>query len=175
MKNTKHIIVASLLTLLIWGCGSKSEQKAEANYLPDLKAEIPTELQDNKEIVEYINVTTEALNQMSRSLEDLYVKIEPFAHKEEADLSTMEKLKLTKYALEFTAEMAKVGAKMATMQETYTIMADDLTEDEKRALEIIQSSFYKRIEELNKKYENLNQIEIEQDQIEITDSTEIAV
>lgn len=165
MKKHSLKLTMISLTFVFFACSGNKNEQPEANYLPNIKAEIPVELQDNEEIVKYITATTDALNESSRNLEDLYVKVDPFAKKDENDLSTMEKLKLTKYTLEFAAQMAKVSAKFALMEESYQLMSEDLTEDEAKALEIIQMNFIKRIEELNNKYKDLNKIEIEQDEI----------
>lgn len=175
MKNTSLTLLIALMAILLSSCGNKKAPQPEANYLPDLKTEIPSELKNNAEIVEYITTTTDALNQMSKSLEDLYVKVRPYAKKEESELSTMEKLKITKHTLEFTSEIAKVAVKMALMEESYMLMSENLTDEELKALSAIQETFLSRIDELNTKYQNFNEIEIEQDNIEMTDSAEEAV
>lgn len=163
MKNS---IVALILALSIMGCSS-SPKPAEPDYLPPIKAEIPTELQDNQEIVDYINTTTDVLNDVSRELEDLYVKIEPYADIPESEISTMDRLRISKYAIQFTAEMAKLGAKMATMKETYRLMSKDLNEQEQQALVIINETFLKRVKQLNDKYEDIDNIDLEVEESEV--------
>jgi hypothetical protein len=155
----KKIALLSAIIFILLSCSS-GPKPAEPNYLPPIKAEIPADLQDNKEIVDYINTTTDALNDVSRELEDLYVKIEPYADIPESEISTMDKLRISKYAIQFTAEMAKLGAKMATMKETYHLMSDDLDEDEHQALEVINATFLKRVEQLNDKYKDLDSFDI---------------
>ncbi len=173
MKNTVILLLAMSLLWTFVSCSSDKAQ-SEPDYLPPLKAEIPTELQDNPEAVEYINNTTEVLNEFSRDLEDLFVKIEPYAHKEESELSPMEKLKVTKHTLKFAGQMARLGARMATMKETYQLMSEDMSEDEQKALEVINDTFMKRIRELNEKYDDIEDIDIEDGEIQPTnDSVEI--
>jgi hypothetical protein len=152
------VLITSISLLLSCSSGPKP---AEPNYLPPIKAEIPSELNDNQDIVDYINTTTDVLNDVSRELEDLYVKIEPYADIPESEISTMDKLRISKYAIQFTAEMAKLGAKMATMKETYHMMSDDLSDDEQQALEVINETFLKRIKQLNDKYKDLDNFDIE--------------
>ena len=164
MKKLLHITLALSIAALLGACSTSQNEQPDPDYLPELKAEIPAELQDNPEVVEYIETTTEALNELSINLEDLFVKIEPYVHKDESELSTMEKLKMSKHVLAFTAQMAKVGARMATMKQTYHMMSDDLTEEEQQALDVINETFEKRIRELDKKYEDLDNIHIDPDE-----------
>ncbi len=170
MKNTVILLLAMSLLWTFVSCSS-DKSVSEPDYLPPIKAEIPAELQDNPEAVEYINNTTEVLNEFSRELEDLFVKIEPYAHKEESELSPMEKLKVTKHTLKFTGQMARLGARMATMKETYQLMSDDLSEDEQKALEVINDTFMKRIRELNEKYDEIDNIEVEEGEMPTASDT----
>ncbi|PLX15920.1 MAG: hypothetical protein C0599_16030 [Salinivirgaceae bacterium] len=155
----KLVILISIISVII-GCSS-GPKPSEPDYLPPIKAEIPAELQDNQDIVEYINTTTDVLNDVSRELEDLYVKIEPYADIPESEISTMDKLRISKYAIQFTAEMAKLGAKMAMMKETYHLMSEDLSSEEEQALMVINETFLKRIQQLNDKYKDLDNFNIE--------------
>jgi len=164
MKKTLHITLAMVIAALLGACSSSPKDQPEPDYLPELKAEIPDELQDNPEVVEYIETTTEALNELSINLEDLFVKIEPYVKKDESELSTMEKLKMSKHVLAFTAQMAKVGARMATMKQTYHMMSDNLTQEEQQALDVINETFEKRIRELDKKYQDLDNIQMYPDE-----------
>ncbi len=164
MKKLLHITLALAMFALLGACSSNSKDQPEPEYLPELKAEIPAELQDNPEVVEYIETTTKALNELSVNLEDLYVKIKPYANKDESELSTMEKLKMSKHVLSFTAQMAKVGVRMATMKQTYHMMSDNLTADEQKALDVINETFEKRIRELDEKYEDLDSIQMYPDE-----------
>lgn len=165
----KNLIISFLALGFILSCSSGPKQ-SEPNYLPPIKAEIPAELQNNEDIVEYINTTTDVLNNISRELENLYIKIEPYANIPESELSTLDKLRISKYAIQFTAEMAKLGAKIVTMKETYHLMSDDLDEEEQQALEVINTTFMKRVEQLNDKYKDLENIDLGVDSEVETDS-----
>jgi hypothetical protein len=161
MKNFLMLLIAVSAAAALYSCAS-DEAKVKPDYLPPLKAEIPEELQSNQDAVEYIHKTTDVLNDFSRNLEDLFVEIKPYADKDESELSAMDKLKLTKQTLKFTGQVAMLGARMATMKETYDLMTDNLGEDEQKALDVINETFLNRIKALNEKYKELDYIKIEQ-------------
>lgn len=151
MKKSVIKLLGGIIVLVFihYSCGS---DKNKADYLPELKAEIPASLKDNPEAVTFIENSTDALNQWSITMEDLVVECEPFVNKDESELTTMDKMKLGKAMMEFTANMGKFAVKMAEMEQTATMIEDGMDEQEMEALATVMDSFEKRMQEINEKY-----------------------
>ncbi len=157
-SNLFRVAMVFLISLLIISCTSDNKK---ASYLPELAIEIPESLKDNPEAIEFINVSTVALNQWSIVFEDLVIECEPFAGKTEEELSTMDKLKLGKIMMEFMANMGQFAVKIAEMEQSVTMVEDGLNEEEAEALVVVMDTFEKRIEEIGSKYENIGKEEID--------------
>lgn len=142
---------ALVISFLLFSCTSDTKK---ADYLPKLVVEIPETLKDSPEAVEFINTSTETLNEWSIVFEDLVIECEPFAGKTEEELSTMDKLKLGKIMMDFMANMGQFAVKMAEMEQSVTMIEDGLNEEEAEALSVVMESFEKRMEEIGAKYED---------------------
>lgn len=153
MKNTiRQSILAFFVVLTLSNCSTDKAKKG--NYLPPLKAEIPETLKNNDEAKKFIIESTDILNHWSVTLEDLVVECEPFAGKDESELSTMDKLKLGKIMMEFVANMGQFAVKIAEMEQMATSIEDGLDEQEMQAMAAVMDAFEQRIEAINKKYKD---------------------
>lgn len=147
-------IKQSLLVIVVALIVSCNSNQSDVNYLPELKVEIPDELADNTEAIEFIKNSTAALNQWSITFEDLVIECEPFIGKTEEELSTMDKLKMGKIIMELMANMGKFTMQVGELEKSASIIADGLNEQEVKAFNLVQESFKNRITELGEKYKD---------------------
>jgi len=154
-----YLLIFILFAGVLYSC--KSEKEPKYNYLPDLKVEIPASLKDNPEAIEFINGSSQALNEWSKNLEDLVIECQPYVGKEESELSAMDKLKLGKLMMEFMSDMGRFAVKAAEMDQHFTQIEDGLTEGQQQAFVTVMNAFKTRIEEINTRYQNFGKDEEE--------------
>lgn len=149
----KSILIFATIVLVTLSC-SNNKKRTSNNTLPPLKIEIPKELKDNKEAVQFIKISEITINEWSNTLEELFQKTEEYANVPEENLSMMDKMKLAKIGMEFVGKMAEFGSKITEIESTASAIENGLSEEELLAFEVAQKAFKNRIEELGKKYEN---------------------
>ena len=126
----------------------------EGNYLTPIKHEIPELLENNIEVVTFIQQNTKDLNNWAIVLEDLVVQCEPYIGKSESELSDTDKQKLGKIMMDLVANMGQFSVYVAEMQQNESTIEYDLNEKELQAFTLIKNQFDIRVEEINTKYLN---------------------
>jgi len=157
-KASLKFLLLPIVFLTLFSCSSDSKK---AEYLPELDIVVPEVLQGNSEAVQFIETSTNVLNQWSVTFEDLVIQCEPFAGKTEEELSTMDKLKLGKIMMDFMSSMGQFAVKVAEIEQSVTMISDGLSTDEAAALDFVMSTFKQRIDDIGKKYENFGKVKSE--------------
>jgi hypothetical protein len=152
------LILTSLLVAV--GCGSsekKSEKEVASTFTP-MEVVIPDELKDNPEAIEYINNMAKAADAYAMAVDKLASEVTKMGLKEGEEPSTMQKIKLMTILAEHFEEIAKSSEPMVTYFEESNFMLNEFNEAEMAAFESVMNRFQARMEELEKKYENLSMI-----------------
>lgn len=152
MKKNINLLVILSIILFAPSCIS-----APTETLPPLNIEIPSELNDNQELVDFIKNSEKDINDLTINLEQLAEDTRNYIHKEAEDLSTMEKVKFVAAVSKFSIGMMETTASYQQMLEKSQLYEKSLSEDEILALETVMNSFKKRMEEINNKYEAYNE------------------
>lgn len=148
----------ALLIVLVIAC-SCSGTKSSADHLPPLKIEVPAELKDNAEVVRFIKESEEAINLYTQSAEDLAEDCKSFAGKKEEDLSVLDKVKMLNAVGQFTANFAQFGAKYGEMTEQTKLFEEGMNEEQAAALATVLDAFKNRMQQIEEKYKDLNQVQ----------------
>ncbi len=156
--KTKLIIFA-FLSLLLLGCIGKEKRTHRSDFLPPLRIEIPNEIQQDTELTALVKKSEVTINKLSNNMEYLLEDMEPFLDKKEEDLSTFERLKLTKIVAKFVANSTKgalVLTKIASYSDKRAMTENPLTDEQLKAIALISDTFEKRMQQLDDKYQKIS-------------------
>ncbi len=157
----KKILFISILSSFLFSCFSNNEEKISSNSsdsdnLPTLKIEVPAELQNNENAKEIISTGEEMINKFSNTLEDIVRDNKNLIGKKQDDLSFTEQIQAGKMAIQIAASMAEFVPKIVSLQSKIEdFKKGDISEEEAKAIDEVGKAFEKRMDEINKKYENL--------------------
>lgn len=154
MKQLSKNIFLLLIVLLISACNNNKEER-NPNFLKPLQIEIPKELENNKDAVDFIKSSENAINEFSDNIEELALDGKDVLFKDVDDMDTMDKIKLGKMAVQFvsnSAQMANVLEK--TEKYVENAKANGLDEKQIKSLEIVEKTVENRINEINTKYQD---------------------
>ncbi len=157
----KKILFISILSAFLFSCSSNNEEEVSSNSsdsdnLPPLKIEVPAELQNNEKAKEIITTGEEMINKFSNTLEDVIKDNKNLIGKKNDDLSFTEQIQVGKMAIQITANMAEFASKLVSLQSKIEeFKKGDISEEEAKAIDKVADAFEKRMDEINKKYENL--------------------
>ncbi|MDD2277750.1 MAG: hypothetical protein PHS05_01680 [Bacteroidales bacterium] len=160
MKKITILSIAITCLFILGSCGSK-EKKAASDYVSTfepMQIEIPAELKDNPEAVEYINGMTKAVDAYSIALDKVAAEIYKMGLKEGEEPSTMQKIKLIQVLAVHFEELSKSSEPFMKFMEQSNYLNGKLTEEEQLAFTTVMQRFEKRMGELEQKYEKLNVI-----------------
>jgi hypothetical protein len=158
----KLIIAAIAITglLALNSCGSKEKKEASdytSTFVP-MEVEIPAELQDNPEAIEYINGMTKAVDAYAMALDKVAAEIHKMGLKEGEEPSTMQKIKLIQVLATHFEDLSKSAEPFFNFMEESNYLKGELTDEEALAFATVMERFETRMTELEQKYENLNSI-----------------
>ena len=154
MKQLTKNVFLLLIVLFISSCNSKTE-KRNPDFLKPLKIEIPKELENNKDAVEFIESSEKAINEFSDNIEELALDGKDILFKDVDDMGTMDKIKLGKMAVQFVSNSAQMEGVLENAQKYVEDSKTKGLDDEQiKSLEIIEKTVENRIAEINKKYQN---------------------
>ncbi len=157
----KKIFLMIAVSAFLFSCSSDEEstvnnESSSGDKLPPLKVEIPAELKGNKDAEELIITGTEMINTFSNTMEDIIQDNENLIGKDSEDLSFMEQIQVGKIVVQLVAKMAVYAPKVIELQSNIDNLKQGMSEEERKALEKIGLEFEQRMDEINKKYEYLN-------------------
>ena len=150
----KRTIVISLISLVLASCSS--DKKRNADFLPPISIQIPNEIRGETELVKVIISSEKAINELSDNLEQLIVDSKEVLDKKEEERSLMDNLKVGKIMVEFVSNSTELG-KLIDDFDTYKKEQETqglINDTQLKALEKVGDSFEKRMQQINKKYEN---------------------
>ncbi len=156
----KKILFISIISIFMFSCSSNNEDATSdssgSDKLPPLKIEVPAELQGNKNAEEIITTGEEMINKFSNTLEDIIKNNKNLIGKKQDDLSFMEQIQVGKIAVQIAASMAQFAPKFISLQTKIdNFKKGDISEEEAKAIDEVGKAFEQRMDEINKKYENL--------------------
>ncbi len=156
----KKILFISIISVFMFSCSSNNEEATSdssgSDKLPPLKIEVPAELQGNKNAEEIITTGEEMINKFSNTLEDIIKDNKNLFGKKQDDLSFMEQIQVGKIAVQIAASMAQFAPKFISLQTKIdNFKKGDISDKEAKAIDEVGKAFEQRMDEINKKYENL--------------------
>ncbi len=156
----KKLLFVSIIVAFLFSCSSNNEEastnSSDSDKLPPLKIEVPAELQNNENAKEIIKTGEDMINKFSNTLEDIIKDNKNLIGKSNDDLSFMEQIQVGKIAVQLAASMAEFAPKFVNLQSKIEdFKKGDISEAEAKAIDKVGEAFEKRMDEINKKYENL--------------------
>ncbi len=153
------LILIAFLGMFIIGCTGGGKRSHRSDFLPPLKIEIPNEIKQDAELAALVKDSEAAINEFSDNMEYLIVDMKPFMDKKEEELSTFERLKLTKIVAQFVANSTKgalVLTKIATYSDERSMTENPLTDEQLKAIAVVVDTFEKRMQQLDEKYQKIS-------------------
>ena len=156
----KKIFFMIAVSVFLFSCSSDEEstvnnESSSGDKIPALEIEIPAELKGNKDAEELIITGTEMINTFSDTMEDIIQDNENLIGKNSDDLTFMEQIQVCKIVVQLVAKMAVYAPKLIELQSNIDNLKQGMSEEERKALEKIGLEFEQRMDEINKKYEYL--------------------
>jgi len=133
-------------------CKKEEVKCKEESKIEHFNVEIPDELKDKPEVIEYINAMNLLANEYANMVESIYIEAGDLAGVPEEQLSFSQKMKLVKIAGKSAVKLSSSMAKWVEYQEKRNVIEKDLTEAELDALSVVWKNFEMRMSEIEKKY-----------------------
>lgn len=152
--NRIKILFLSVVAVLAVSCGGTGSDAD--NKLGKLDVEIPDELKENKEVVEFIENMAEVSDEYALMIDDVLEDVGDLAGKDESELGMMDKMKLLKATGEITIGSAEIMSKWGEYMEKRADLGEQLSDNELKALESVMNRFEKRMEQIQEKYGELS-------------------
>lgn len=158
-KNSIYFTSAMLFSLVMFtmfACGGKEKANDTADKrLGKLEVEIPAELEENEEIVAYIEGMNEVADQYAILMDDMLEEVGDLSGKEPEELSMMEQLRLVKATGEVTVRSAEIMSRWSEYIDQRDSLNEQLSEEELQALEAVYTRFEQRMTQIMEKHEDL--------------------
>jgi hypothetical protein len=151
IKKGMTLMAIILLAATMMSCGNKESSKKAEDRLGKMEVVIPGELQDNPEIVAYIEGMSEVVDAYALLMDEMIGELSGMEGKEWEELKIGEQLKLTKAAAKFAMKAAPITTKWAEYELNKGTVVNELTEEELMALETVYRRFEKRMEQIEEK------------------------
>ena len=154
MKKLRLITTFAIVFIspfLFHSCSGKIDR---SNFLPPVKIEIPDDVKNDKETVDFIKSCENDINKLSDKVEYVINQEKDVVAKNENDLTFFEKIKLIKLKM----ELMSAGSSMADELEKIKKYIDKKQKEgvsnaDLKAYKVIEEALVKRITLLNEKYE----------------------
>lgn len=155
MKRFSQLLFFLFIAVLLNSCGDNKNEERNKDFLTPLKIEIPTELAENTEAVEFIQSSESAINEFSDNIEELAIEGKDILSKKTEELDAMDKIKLGKMAIHFVSNSTQMASALQNVQ-LYIENAESngLKESQIKTLENVEKAMENRITEINNKYKN---------------------
>lgn len=150
MKNKLLTLFSMIfIALLIINCGD-SKQKA-TGFAPE-EVVIPESLKGNKEVEEYFTTLSYSVDEFAYNIGEMAEDLKDMGVKEGDELTAMQKFKALKIFANYAVTMSQFMMTFAELEGKSQIIMNGLTDDEENAFEELFKRFDKRMQELDKKY-----------------------
>ena len=154
MIQHARILFIFIITAISISC-SNEKTKRNPDFLKPLKIEIPKELENNKDAVDFIQSGENAINEFSDNIEELALDGKEVLIKDVEEMGTMDKIKLGKMAVQFVSNSSQMAAVLENTQKyVENAKVNGLDENQIKSLEIIEKTLKNRITEINNKYKD---------------------
>ena len=154
IKMKRIITVTILLSAmcLITQCSTEKNY----NYLPNLQVNIPKDLQNNPDAVNFITDNTFMLNNWTRTFENFAAEYNSYKTKNNEKLTTEEREKLGETMMDFIAGMGKFKVDILKMQQDADYLKCELSKDEIISLDKVMQTLNLRAKTINERYFNFD-------------------
>jgi len=155
-KNLYSIMsIAAMLALsfALTACGGKKEENKADKKLGKLEIEIPEELKDNPEAVEYINGMVEVADDYALLVDELYEEVGEYAGMEESELKMKDKLKITAATANYALSVGEIMIKWGEYESKRVDMYENLAEEDVEAMKVVWEHLENRFEQIEEKYQ----------------------
>lgn len=139
------------LSLILSSCGSNNSNDANKR-LGKMEVQIPAELENNKEVVEYITGMSQVADEYAILIDDMLEEVGEYAGMEEEELGMMDKIRLTKATAEVALRSTEIMAKWAEYQNKRNNLEEQLSDAELQALESVWKRFEERIQQIEARH-----------------------
>ena len=154
MKTPIKIVFLLHIVLFIGSCNSE-KNKRNPDFLKPLKIEIPQELENNKDAIDFIQSSENAINEFSDNIEELALDGKDILFKDVEEMGTIDKINLGKMAVQFVSNSSQLANVLEDAQKyVENAKVTGLDESQIKSLEIIEKTVEKRITEINNKYQD---------------------
>lgn len=160
MKNTISCLLVACTLVLMTSCGGK--HNAADDKLGKLEIEIPAELMDHKDVVEFIQGMNEVTDEYALMIDNTMEDVGEYVGVDESELGMMDKIKLVKATTEIAVKSTTIMAKWSQYMENRSELNQQLSDDELKALETVWTRFEKRMEQINENYSKISNKDSEQ-------------
>lgn len=152
MKTYIRVFLFPFIAVLFASCGSGTTKSAADDKLGKLEVEIPEELKNNKEVVEFIKGMAEVSDEYALLMDEILEEAGEFVGKNKDELSMMEQIKLAKITGEVTVKSVSTLEKWGRYMEQRVSIKEQLNDGETKALEAVFARFEKRMEQIKEKH-----------------------
>lgn len=153
MKKHLRIVAAIFLAASLAAC---SQSAKKSGSLPPVKIEIPSELKDKPEVVEFIKESEKSINEFTVTVEEMVDKMKPYADKDFDELGMATKMRLMAIMGNAAMSFAEFTVKQAEIMEQGRYFEGRLDENQGQAIGIVLHTFAERLELLEEKFKELD-------------------
>lgn len=153
LYSIMSIAAMLLLSFALTACGGKKEENKADKKLGKLEVEIPAELKDNPEAVEYINGMVEVADDYALLVDELFEECGEYVGMEEEDLKMKDKLKITAATANYALSVGEIMLKWGEYESKRVEMYEEMTEDDIEAMKVVYEHVEKRFEQIEEKYQ----------------------
>ncbi len=157
MKTAVKLFFVVTVLLGMQACFGKKEKKADTanESLGAIEVEIPEALQENEEVVLFIQDMSKAVDEFAHTVDRFYMEAGDLMGKEVEELSMMDKMKLMKVSGQAMLETTRIMESYGGYLEQKDSLMNNLSEEDILALETVWLRFEKRMEQIEEKYQDM--------------------
>lgn len=153
MKRNLQLFAIFLMILGFVSCGQSGKQQGA---LPPVSIEIPAELRNNPEAIEFIKESEKTINEFTLIAEDMFDKMRPYADKDFDQLGMAAKMRLMAIMGNAAMSFAEFTVKQAEIMEQGRFFEEKLDEDQAQAIGVVLHTFAERLKLLEEKFSELD-------------------
>lgn len=154
MKQLIKTVFLLSIVIFIISCDSKKENR-NPNFLKPLQIEIPKEIENNNDAVEFIKLSENAMNEFSDNIEKLALDNKDLFVKKVEEMETLDQIKLGKITIQFVYNSTQLLNLVENTQKYIeNAKINGFNESQIKSLKLIEEAMKKRVEEINNKYKS---------------------
>ncbi|MEN8185784.1 MAG: hypothetical protein ABFR05_01510 [Bacteroidota bacterium] len=151
IQQTKILLFIFIITVI--SCNVDKENR-NPDLLEPLDIEIPQELADNTEAVEFIRSSENAINELSDNIEELVIGGKDILSRNAEDLEALDKMKLGKMTVQFVSNSTLMANELEKMQKyTESSRSKGLNEAQIIAFKSVEKAIENRMVLISTKYQ----------------------